>query len=78
MIRKLLLVGMLLIAGRGSVAQLFCAVVISFVSFSLQVKVLVCTSKVMLVVIPYFAANLRSLLDLKMPVPLLHLGLGLW
>ena len=38
MLRKLMLVGMLVIAGRGSVAQLFLALVISFVSFSLQVK----------------------------------------
>eukprot|EP01051_Picozoa_sp_SAG22_P005397 SAG22_NODE_319_length_12493_cov_33.326475_3_plen_404_part_00 len=38
MIRKLMLVGMLVVAGRGSVAQLFLAVVISFASFSLQVK----------------------------------------
>eukprot|EP01051_Picozoa_sp_SAG22_P006426 SAG22_NODE_420_length_10739_cov_7.090320_12_plen_232_part_00 len=38
MIRKLLLVGMLVVAGRGSVAQLFLAIVISFVSFSLQVR----------------------------------------
>jgi hypothetical protein len=38
MARKLLLVGMLVVAGRGSVAQLFLAVVISFASFSLQVK----------------------------------------
>ena len=37
-IRKLMLVGMLVMAGRGSVAQLFSAVIISFVSFSLQVK----------------------------------------
>ena len=38
MLRKLMLVGMLVVAGRGSVAQLFLALVISFVSFSLQVK----------------------------------------
>jgi hypothetical protein len=38
MVRKLCLVGMLVVAGRGSVAQLFLAVVISFTSFSLQVK----------------------------------------
>eukprot|EP01051_Picozoa_sp_SAG22_P007109 SAG22_NODE_489_length_9845_cov_5.954550_9_plen_401_part_00 len=38
MIRKLLLVGMLVVAGRGSVAQLFLAIVISFISFSVQVK----------------------------------------
>eukprot|EP01051_Picozoa_sp_SAG22_P001955 SAG22_NODE_82_length_21749_cov_10.719769_12_plen_401_part_00 len=38
MIRKLMLVGMLVVAGRGSVAQLFLAIVISFASFSLQVK----------------------------------------
>ena len=38
MLRKLMLVGMLVIAGRGSVAQLFLELVISFVSFSLQVK----------------------------------------
>ena len=38
MMRKLCLVGMLVVAGRGSVAQLFLAVVISFTSFSLQVK----------------------------------------
>ena len=31
MIRKLLLVGMLVMAGRGSVAQLFLAIVISFI-----------------------------------------------
>ena len=36
MVRKLCLVGMLVVAGRGSVAQLFLAVVISFTSFSLQ------------------------------------------
>ena len=39
MVRKLCLVGMLVVAGRGSVAQLFLAVVISFVTFALQVKV---------------------------------------
>jgi hypothetical protein len=47
MVRKLTLVGMLVVAGRGSVAQLFMAVVISFASFSLQVKlvrVLTCPS----------------------------------
>ena len=38
MIRKLMLVGMLVVAGRGSVAQLFLALSISFVTFSLQVK----------------------------------------
>ena len=38
MLRKLCLVGMLVVAGRGSVAQLFLAVVISFASFSLQVR----------------------------------------
>jgi hypothetical protein len=38
MIRKLMLVGMLVVVGRGSVAQLFLAVVISFVSFSLQIN----------------------------------------
>jgi hypothetical protein len=38
MVRKLCLVGMLVVAGRVSVAQLFLAVVISFTSFSLQVK----------------------------------------
>jgi hypothetical protein len=37
MVRKLCLVGMLVVAGRGSVAQLFLAVVISFVTFSLQI-----------------------------------------
>ena len=37
-IRKLMLVGFLVVAGRGSVAQLFLALVISFASFSLQVK----------------------------------------
>ena len=37
-IRKLLLVGMLVVAGRGSVAQLFLALVISFASFALQVR----------------------------------------
>merc|ERR1711969_399675 len=37
MVRKLMLVGMLVIAGRGSAAQLFLAVCVSFVSFSLQV-----------------------------------------
>jgi hypothetical protein len=38
-----MLVGMLLVGvGRGSVAQLFAAVVISFVTFSLQVKVRSC------------------------------------
>ena len=42
MIRKLMLVGMLVVAGRGSVAQLFLALVISFVSFSLQVKLSPC------------------------------------
>eukprot|EP01051_Picozoa_sp_SAG22_P026882 SAG22_NODE_8718_length_635_cov_0.904851_1_plen_160_part_01 len=40
MIRKLLLVGMLVVAGRGSVAQLFLAILISFVSFSLQVRLM--------------------------------------
>ena len=40
MIRKLMLVGMLMVAGRGSVAQLFAAIVISFVSFSLQVQLM--------------------------------------
>ena len=39
MLRKLLLVGMLVITGRGSIAQLFLALVISFVSFALQVRV---------------------------------------
>jgi len=37
MVRKLCLVGMLVVAGRGSVAQLFLAVVISFMTFSLQI-----------------------------------------
>ena len=37
MVRKRCLVGMLVIAGRGSVAQLFLAVVISFVTFLLQI-----------------------------------------
>jgi hypothetical protein len=39
MVRKLCLVGMLVIAGRGSVAQLFLAVVISFMTFSLEIPV---------------------------------------
>jgi hypothetical protein len=38
MVRKLLLVGMLVIAGRGSVAQLFLAVCVSCVSLMLQVN----------------------------------------
>ena len=38
MIRKLMLVGMLVVAGRGSIAQLFLGLVISFVTFSLQVR----------------------------------------
>jgi hypothetical protein len=37
MVRKPCLVGMLVVAGRGSVAQLFLVVVISFVTFSLQI-----------------------------------------
>jgi hypothetical protein len=37
MVRKLCLVGMLVVAGRGSVAQLFLAVVISFITFSMQI-----------------------------------------
>eukprot|EP01051_Picozoa_sp_SAG22_P022789 SAG22_NODE_5605_length_986_cov_0.864713_2_plen_158_part_01 len=37
MIRKLLLVGMLVIFGRGSVAQLFLAIGVSFACFTLQV-----------------------------------------
>ena len=37
-IRKLMLVGFLVVVGRGSVAQLFLALVISFASFALQVK----------------------------------------
>ena len=38
MVRKLMLVGMLVIFSRGSVTQLFMAIIISFGSFALQVK----------------------------------------
>jgi hypothetical protein len=40
MVRKLMLVGMLVVVGRGSVAQLFLANTISFGSFALQVKLM--------------------------------------
>jgi hypothetical protein len=38
MVRKLMLVGAVLGVGRGSMAQLFVAVLLSFFFFSMQVK----------------------------------------
>ena len=39
MIRKLFLVGLILLVGRGSIAQLTCALLLSFGFFALQVKI---------------------------------------
>ena len=39
MLRKLALVGLVLLVGRGSTAQLACALLLSFGFFALQVKV---------------------------------------
>lgn len=38
MVRKLILVGMLVMMGRGSVDQLYAAVCVSFICFTLQVQ----------------------------------------
>lgn len=39
MLRKIALVGLVMLVGRGSTAQLVCALLLSFVFFSLQMKV---------------------------------------